>query len=376
MAEPLKDLYSAAFIREFSKEVRRVHPAFSAQSFREEVMNDDWNEMKLKERIRHISLSLGRHLPSDYQEALNILYLLEKDCTGFRYLFFSDFVEVHGLNKENWPLSLEALERFTASSSSEFAVRAFILLEPALMISKMKEWALHENEHVRRLASEGCRPRLPWGQSLPMYKADPQPVLELLELLKNDPSLYVRKSVANNLNDIAKDHPKTVIQIAKRWHESGDPNTNWIIRRGCRSLVRQADPEVLAMFGYSDVLNDTTIVSAAFIKNEPDSILIGETSELHFGFKVQAEVKLRIEYGIDFVKAKQKTSRKLFLLADRIFAAGERVDRVRIHNWKDLTTRRHYEGFHKVTLLVNGVEVAETHVTLKQTPPLPDHTLS
>ncbi|PJN89022.1 DNA alkylation repair protein [Bacillus sp. mrc49] len=366
MAEPLKDLYSAAFIREFSEKVRSVHPPFPAQSFREDVMNEEWDEMKLKERIRHISLTLGRHLPSDYQEALNILYQLEKDCEGFRYLFFPDFVEVHGLNKENWLLSLEALERFTVRSSSEFAVRAFILLEPVLMIAKMKEWAQNENEHVRRLASEGCRPRLPWGQSLPMFKADPQPVLELLENLKNDPSLYVRKSVANNLNDIAKDHPAAVIQIAKRWHESGDDLTNWIIRRGCRSLVKQADPEVLAMFGYADVWSDPTMVAAAFIENEPASIKIGETSELHFGFQVGAisTVKLRIEYAIDFVKAKQKTSRKLFLLADRNFAAGEGVDRVKIHNWKDLTTRRHYEGFHKISLLVNGVEVAETNLTL------------
>ncbi|MFJ7755155.1 DNA alkylation repair protein [Peribacillus muralis] len=366
MAEPLKDLYSTAFIRDFSEKGRNVYPSFSAQSFQDEVMNEDWDEMKLKERIRHISLTLGRHLPSDYSEALTILYRLEKDCEGFRYLFFPDFVEVHGLNKEDWALSLEALERFTVRSSAEFAVRAFILLEPMLMIAKMKEWAQSENEHVRRLASEGCRPRLPWGQSLPMFKADPKPVLELLESLKNDPSLYVRKSVANNLNDIAKDHPDAVIQIAKRWHGFGDPYTDWIIRRGCRSLVKRADPEVLEMFGYADVLNGPTMVAAGFIENEPASIKIGETSELHFGFQVKARgsVKLRIEYAIDFVKAKQKTSRKLFLLADRNFAAGERVDRVKIHNWKDLTTRRHYEGYHKISLLVNGVEVAETHLTL------------
>ncbi|CAH0313484.1 hypothetical protein SRABI80_04603 [Peribacillus frigoritolerans] len=230
----------------------------------------------------------------------------------------------------------------------------------------MKGWTNHDDEHVRRLASEGCRPRLPWGQSLPMFKTDPAPVLELLENLKNDPSLYVRKSVANNLNDIAKDHPKTVRETAKRWYESGEPNTIWIIRRGCRTLVRQADPEVLSLFGYTDILNNPNIITNAFIRNEPDSIFIGETSELHFGFQVQGKntVKLRIEYAIDFVKANQKTSRKIFLLADRDFSDGEGVERVRIHNWKDLTTRRHYMGIHRISLLVNGVEVAETQVKL------------
>ncbi|PKF90108.1 hypothetical protein CW306_00815 [Bacillus sp. BA3] len=366
MAEPLKDLYNETFIREFGEKVKGVHPSFATESFIGEVIDEHWDERKLKERIRHISITLGKHLPSVYQEALDILYRLDKDCEGFRYLFFPDFVEVHGLNKKDWPLSLDALERFTARSSSEFAIRAFILLDPVLMIEKMKEWTNHDDEHVRRLASEGCRPRLPWGQALPMFKSDPTPVLELLENLKNDPSLYVRKSVANNLNDIAKDHPKTVIETAKRWHESGEPNTIWIIRRGCRTLVRQADPEVLSLFGYTDVLNNPNIITNAFIRNEPDSIFIGETSELHFGFRVQEKnsVKLRIEYAIDFVKANQKTSRKTFLLADRDFSDGEGVERVRIHNWKDLTTRRHYMGIHRISLLVNGVEVAETQVKL------------
>lgn len=193
MAEPLKDLYSETFIREFSEKVRDVHPSFSSESFIEEVMDEHWDDRKLKERIRHISITLGKHLPSDYQKALGILYRLDKDCEGFRYLFFPDFVEVHGLNKKDWQLSLAALERFTSKSSSEFAVRAFILLDPAQMIEKMKDWTKHGDEHVRRLASEGCRPRLPWGLSLPMFKSDPKPVLELLENLKKiHPYMFVK----------------------------------------------------------------------------------------------------------------------------------------------------------------------------------------
>ena len=131
-------------------------------------------------------------------------------------MFFPDFVEVFGMEPQHWELSLAALERFTERSTSEFAIRAFILNDPERMAEQMLEWADHPNEHVRRLASEGIRPRLPWAQALPLFKRDPSPIVPILEKLKRDPSLYVRKSVANNLNDIAKDHPELVMRLRRR----------------------------------------------------------------------------------------------------------------------------------------------------------------
>ncbi|MBC8080209.1 MAG: hypothetical protein H7X86_07675 [Gorillibacterium sp.] len=165
-------------------------------------------------------------------------------------MFFSDFVAIYGQEDAQWELSMLALERFTQRSSAEFAIRPFLLRNPGRVMGQMEIWSQHPNEHVRRLSSEGCRPRLPWGVSLPMFKRDPTPVLSILEHLKADPSLYVRKSVANNLNDIAKDHPGVVLETVRCW-KGVDPKTDWIIRQGCRTLIRKADPEVLTLFGYA-----------------------------------------------------------------------------------------------------------------------------
>lgn len=185
---------------------------------------------------------------------------------------------------------------------------------------QMSTWADHPNEHVRRLSSEGCRPRLPWGQALGIFKQDPARVLAILEKLKADPSLYVRKSVANNLNDIAKDHPALVLETAERW-KGANPDTNWIVRHGCRTLIRQASPEVLALFGYAVSRDDDPIADYAELITEPNELKIGENCELRYEVHVrQGEpVHLRIEYGIDFVKAGGKYSRKLFYCPIKLF---------------------------------------------------------
>ncbi|MCY9659720.1 hypothetical protein P5G65_09350 [Paenibacillus chondroitinus] len=365
MADALKDMYNQAFLEEFAKKVHSAYQSFDEDSFVEKVMNADWADLALKQRMRKITLTLGDHLPPSYSEALAILYAIEDTCIGFPYLFFPDFVEVYGHNSEHWEMSMQALERFTSRSSAEFAVRPFILHDPERMMEQMSVWADHPNEHVRRLSSEGCRPRLPWGQALPVFKRDPAPVLGILEKLKADPSLYVRKSVANNLNDIAKDHPAIVLETAARW-KGDNPDTDWIVRHGCRTLIRQATPEVLALFGYAETRDDHPLADYAAIISEPNELMIGENCELRYEVHVrQGEpVHLRIEYGIDFVKAGGKHSRKLFLLSDKTVPGGSRLTAARTHRWADLTTRRHYPGEHRIVLLVNGKEVAETSLNL------------
>lgn len=203
MAE-LKAVYNEEFLRGFGARVHSAHAAFDTDKFVRDVMDGTWEELELKARMRRISETLGAHLPARYEEALEVLFTIDEHCAGFPYLFFPDFVEVFGQAPEHWDLSMKALERFTSKSSAEFAVRPFLLRDPVRMMVQMNAWAQHPDEHVRRLASEGSRPRLPWGQALPMFKKDPAPVLPVLELLKQDPSLYVRKSVANNLNDIGR----------------------------------------------------------------------------------------------------------------------------------------------------------------------------
>ncbi|WP_019639559.1 DNA alkylation repair protein [Paenibacillus fonticola] len=365
MAEPLKLVYNEEFLSGFAEKVKRVYSPFEGSSFIADVLSEPWDELELKARIRKISSTLGRHLPGNYGEALNVLYKIDEECVGFPYLFFPDFIEVYGQAGEHWELSMQALERFTSKSSAEFAVRVFLLREPERMLRQMMAWAKHPDEHVRRLASEGCRPRLPWGQALPMFKRDPGPMLPLLEKLKADPSLYVRKSVANNLNDIAKDHPSVVIQLAREW--LGDnPDTDWIVRHACRTLIRKADPEVMKLFGYTESVDIAELITTAALSINENILCIGEGSELSYDiqFREGEPVRARVEYGIDFVKAKGQTSRKLFRLVDRTFPGGSHLTGTRKHSWKDLTTRRHYPGEHRIILLVNGHEVASTNVKL------------
>lgn len=375
MAEPLKLMYDGTFLEQFGARVKEAWPPFETERFAQRARRDDWGQLELKPRIRRITEALGASLPADYREALDILYRIDEACVGFPYLFFPDFVEVYGREEQDWALSMDALARFTQRSSSEFAVRPFILEHPERMIPQLLEWAEHPNEHVRRLSSEGSRPRLPWGQALPIFKRDPSPLLPLLEKLKADPSLYVRKSVANHLNDIAKDHPGLVIELAERW-KGANPLTDWIVRHACRTLIKRADPRAMALFGYSGAQDEEkqgqALVNDAELKLSAGEVPMG--GEVELGYRIQlagetrpsgnGKLKLRIEYGIDFVKAGGKTSLKRFLLSDREFARGERVLGTRIHRFADLTTRMHYEGRHAVTLWVNGVEVARTELTL------------
>ncbi|NOU94267.1 hypothetical protein GC093_13710 [Paenibacillus sp. LMG 31456] len=365
MAEPLKAMYNEDFLRLFGQKVYKVYSAFDTEGFISKVMDESWENLELKARMRRISQTLGEYLPARYEDALEVLFKIDEDCIGFPYLFFPDFIEVYGQEDKHWALSMKALERFTRRSSAEFAVRPFLLRDPERMMLQMLEWSKNPSEHVRRLASEGSRPRLPWGQALPMFKRDPSPIFPLLEQLKEDPSLYVRKSVANNLNDITKDHPSLVLDTARRW-KGTHPDTDWIVRHACRSLIRKANPEILALFGYAESAVETPLVTSASLSIEPVELSIGEKCELRYELRTREgePVRVRIEYGIDFVKSNGSASRKLFLLSDKTVPGGTRLNGTRNHSWANLTTRRHYPGEHKIALVVNGQEVANSVINL------------
>lgn len=312
-------------------------------------MDETWNNLELKARCRKISMSLGMYLPEDYKEALSIF---EKSVTGFYFaFFFPDFVEVYGQDDVNWDLSISALERNTKYWSSEFAVRAFIIKDEERMMAQMRKWSKHKNEHVRRLASEGCRYQLPWGQAISKFKKDPTPVLPILEQLKTDTSTYVQKSVANNLNDISKTHPDLVISIAKDWYGKNKP-TNWIVKHGCRTLLKKGNRDVLALFGY----DDTTSINIQDFTLETTSISIGEN--LTFSFKILAKkaTKTRLEYGIDYVKSNGKRNRKIFKISEVSLKENEKKSYMKKHSFADVSVRKHYPGIHSITIIINGVE--------------------
>lgn len=359
MAEPLKAMYNEPFLRAFTDIVRKAYPEFDGEAFVRLSLGAGWNELELKGRMRRITESLGATLPAEYECAIDVLEAIADECRGFPYLFFPDFVEVYGL--EHWEKSVAALETFTRMSSSEFAVRPFLKRDQPRMMAQMLAWSLHPNEHVRRLASEGCRPRLPWADALPALKRDPGPIWPILENLKADPSEYVRRSVANNLNDISKDHPDEVRRIAQAWIGANE-DTDWVIRHACRGLLRAADPEVMALFGIvpqPDIRVTEWTVS-------PSAVETGGATEFRYVLHSPAggPIKLRIELAVLFPRSTGKHYRKLFKLNEKIVPGDTRVEGGRGFSFADLSTRRHYPGVHRLSLVVNGQEVASADVRL------------
>ncbi|HFL2485142.1 TPA: DNA alkylation repair protein [Clostridioides difficile] len=349
MPELLKNMYNRESLYEVAVAIQSVYNSFKVDEFIKSTMDETWNNLELKARCRKISMSLGMYLPEDYKEALSIL---EKSVTGFYFaFFFPDFVEVYGQDDINWDLSISALERNTEYWSSEFAVRAFIIKDEERMMAQMRKWSKHKSEHVRRLASEGCRPQLPWGQAISKFKKDPTPVLRILEQLKTDTSTYVQKSVANNLNDISKTHPDLVISIAKDWYGK-NKSTNWIVKHGCRTLLKKGNRDVLALFGY----DDTTSINIQDFTLETTSISIGEDLTFSFNILAKKATKTRLEYGIDYIKSNGKKSRKIFKISEVSLKENEKKSYMKKHSFADVSVRKHYPGIHSIAIIINGIE--------------------
>lgn len=356
MPELLKDkYYNYDSIHELALRMKAVYDVFQVEDFIGDIVDGTWDELELKARMRKITINLGKHLPASYKQAIGILdKIIAGYPAGFNdnaLIFFPDFVEVFGQNECHWDLSMAALERYTPFSTAEFAVRPFIINHEERMMAQMTAWAGHDNEHVRRLSSEGCRPKLPWGQALPQFQKDPSPVLGVLERLKADPSLYVRKSVANNLNDISKTHPNLIVKIAKDWYGKNN-HTDWILKRGCRTLLKKGNRDLLCIFGFAD----TDGVNISSFSLDAVSISIGENMAFSFEIETENTTKVRLEYGIDYVKANGRRNRKIFQISELSLAKGIKRAYKKVHSFAEMTSRKHYPGTHTVTLIVNGIE--------------------
>ncbi|MFC2098967.1 DNA alkylation repair protein [Bacteroidota bacterium] len=359
MAERLKDLFfSDSFISELGIAIKGVYPDFDQAEFNRLIYADDWKSKELKEMMHHTSYCLAETLPKEYPAALKILKKIAPNFNGFNSMIFPDFVEKCGL--DDWELSLPALAFFTKLCSSEFAIRPFLAKDPELAMSYMYKWAEDEDFHLRRLASEGCRPRLPWAMALSEFKKDPAPILRIMETLKDDPNEYVRMSVANNLNDISKDHPDIVLDICESWYGQSK-NRDWIVKRACRTMLKEGNKRALILFGFGDP-GQINVEGLSF---DRQALTIGES--LRFSFEIQLISKevsrVRLEYGVDFVKANNKLSRKIFQIREADFKAGSYTINKK-HSFQDLSTRKHYPGQHQITIIVNGVEKAKGTIEL------------
>jgi 3-methyladenine DNA glycosylase AlkC len=350
MPEPLKNAFNQSLISSLTAAITKAYADFDGDSFQAVILDDQWENRELKDRMGHISQTLGSFLPSDYPQALEIIKPVAVNFCRFEYMFFPGFVELFGL--DDFDASVEALAFLTEFSSSEFAVRPFIKRYPVQMMAQMSLWAESDNYHIRRLASEGCRPRLPWAMALPAFKQDPQPVLEVIKKLKTDDSAYVRRSVANNLNDISKDNPKLLIKLASQWHGQ-HKHTDWIIKHACRSLLKQGESTVLQLFGFTAPDN----VSVIDFKCQPQ-VDMGET--LQYSFVLASSEgclgKLRLEYAIDFMKNNGKQARKVFKIGESDYQSEQKVIK-KHYSFRPISTRKYYLGIHGLAIIVNGREL-------------------
>ncbi len=359
MSEKLKDiLFPLEKVQLFGKVLKEVYSEFEADKFVAAVCDANWPERELKEKMRHTTLCLHDYLPEDFGKAVEILIAIVPKVTGFEAIVLPDYVEVYGLEHSN--ISLPALGELTKCGSSEFGIRPFLNKDLKGAMKYMLNWADSDDFKVRRFASEGCRPRLPWASGVPALKKDPSLILPILEKLKDDPEEFVRKSVANNLNDISKDHPKLVLDICERW-QGKSKNTDWIIKQACRTLLKQGNKRAMLLFGFAN----PELMKVKNFQLSNTSPAIGEYISFSFdlALDIKQKQKVRIEYIVHFVKANGKTSPKVFQIKEVEMKPGQHKIS-KNHTFKNMSTRKHYPGEHKFEVVINGEVKASASLIL------------
>jgi 3-methyladenine DNA glycosylase AlkC len=360
MSNLLRDIYSVSFYNQFSEIFAQVVPSFNRQTFIKAIFDKNWESKQLKERIKHTSFVLHSQMPGNYEKAATIITELVRKLreyeikeSSIEFMFFPDYIETYGI--DNFDVSVRTIEYVTQFTSCEFAVRPFIIKYGDKMIKQMFDWSLHENYHVRRLASEGTRPRLPWAMAIPELKKNPTPILPILNSLKNDPSDYVRRSVANNLNDITKDNPQIVISLANEW-KGVSKETDAIIKHGCRTLLKKGNAEILKYFR----LSDSTKIELSRFKILTPKLRIG--SHLEFSFIIANKdnklQQVRLEYAIYYLWQNGQLSKKVYQISERVFQPKEKSHIRRKRSFQIITTRKFYPGQHKLSIIINGQERA------------------
>lgn len=360
MPEPLKNLYSTEFYDKLAKQLEQVIPDFNTGQLQKDVFVKDWDKKELKDRMKHTADVLATLFPKTFADAVPIIYQLteiakaeQSKWDGLLYMFLPDYIERFGIDE--LAIACPLMEKVTQLTSCEFAVRPFIIKYEQEMVHVMLQWSKHENHHVRRLSSEGIRPRLPWAMALPLYKKDPRDILPILENLKMDPTEYVRKSVANNLNDITKDNPEIVLSLIKKW-KGLSKETDWIIKHGTRTLLKHGNPKIIAFYGLNQ--SDDIEVSSLFI--ETPNVKIGEA--LAFSFELKNKDKkqhlVRLEYAIYYLRQNGSYSKKVFKISEKELEANCSILVNRKQSFKIISTRKFYPGLHKISILSNGMEKA------------------
>jgi 3-methyladenine DNA glycosylase AlkC len=357
----MKDGLGPEAVDRIAQVLESVYPEFDSSAFTSDALNGLGN-LELKDRVRHLIAVLNAHLPKDFNRTAEILSRVpghvdlgdeENPLRGFAIWPIIDFVGVHGIDHPD--VALPLLKKLTPLFSAEFAIRPFIAAHPSDVLERLEGWVVDPDPHVRRLVSEGTRPRLPWGPRLKVFIEDPQPLIPLLEGLRDDPSEFVRRSVANNLNDIAKDHPDLVCTVCSQWWRSGDGQRKRLVRHALRTLIKNGYPGVFDILGYTKEPK----LGNVRLRIARSRILLGENLEFTFAFRsLEPNQRFVVDYAVHFIKANGKTAPKVFKLRNVAVGEGVESEIRKVHRLKPITTRRYYPGEQVLAVQINGREVA------------------
>jgi 3-methyladenine DNA glycosylase AlkC len=359
MPSQLKDWFNEDRHHLIAREMRSITTSFRAESFLERTL-EGLEERTLMQRLHQCAIGVDVALPGSYRQKVSILKKLAPRLGHeFVAIFLCDFVATFGRSDPDF--SMEALRYLTRFGSAEFAVRGFIDADPERALATMLAWTRDPDEKVRRLASEGARPRLPWGMRLRELVRDPEPCAAILEALKDDESLFVRRSVANHLNDIAKDHPKWVLARLAGWDMNNEKH-RWIARHACRTLIKRGDPGALKLLGFGNKADVEVVLAVS-----PRHLRLGDRLKLEAKIRSRSSraQRLAIDYVIHYVKARGAAFEKVFKWTVIDLPAGQSVVLTKSQVIQDFTTRKHHRGHHVVEVQVNGQRVAKAGFDLE-----------
>lgn len=381
MAELLKNMFGHEMVHGVAQALTGAHSAFDAAGFTAQAL-DGYDDLELTPRCKQIAAAMADFLPAERGEAIDIMVaslgpelqncdpadadptgdpaIDDNPMSGFFYMPHGYFVADHA--GHDFERAMMANYEITKRATSEFSIRTPLRDDPDRTLEQLGVWVHDPNVHVRRLVSEGTRPRLPWSFRLKQFQEDPGPVIALLEVLKDDPVEYVRRSVANNLNDIAKDHPDLVIEVARRWWPDGDRNRRRLVRHALRTLIKAANPEALDVLGYGP--SSPAEVAGATVG--PASLAIGGkiTIEVDIHNPSDGPAGALVDLRVHFVKANGTTSAKVFKGAELVLEPGETRAVRKSVSVAQHSTRKHYPGDHAVEVLLNGATTSAGSFTL------------
>ena len=347
-------------VQKIGTSIQKVWADFEVKKLEQKV-KPQLSSLAFKDRATLIAEALHELLPDDFGIAGQILLdsfgseLENPDFAGahaFMYMPHGVYVSRYGLEEEHFDLSTRFLYAMTKRFSAEFAIRPFLDKFPQKMLQKLQTWVTDESQHVRRLVSEGTRPRLPWASRVRVYDDNYLVIMDLLRTLRNDPELYVRRSVANHLNDLTKDRKDLVLEHLTAWNKAPNKNIDWLTKHALRTLVKAGDAGALKILGFSG----NPQVELLNFELEQPQIKLGE--KLVFSFDLQSLVEekqaLVIDYSIYFKKSNGKQSPKVFKLKVLELDGGKLVQLQKKQTLQQLSTRILYEGMHAVELQING----------------------